>query len=172
MSYPTSALLAVIILCATQLPAQTAAPIPAPILAARKVFIANAGADALVSALDRGNDASAKYYNQFYAAMKNWSYYELLSSPADADLVLEIYASAPVESVSNGKSRLQPQFQVSIFDCKTHFLLWRLTESVDAFEPGTFGGVKNSAGSKFDTAVDGIIRQLKTLTAPSTRPNK
>ena len=29
-------------------------------------------------------------YNEFYAAMKSWGRYELVSSPADADMVFEI----------------------------------------------------------------------------------
>ena len=136
---------------------QQSAPIPAPILNAKKVFIANGGADALLTAHDQENGVPGKHYSQFYVLMRKWAFYEVVTSPADADLVLETYASAPVESVSNGKSRIQPQFQVSIFDCKTHFLLWRLTESLDPASPGMFGGVENVGNDKFDLAVSGVV---------------
>src|SRR5215813_3312440 len=74
----------------TPIRAQQSAPIPSPIPNAKKVFIANAGADALVAALDQGKGTGDRFYNIFYAAMKTWGHYELLDSPAGADLVLEI----------------------------------------------------------------------------------
>jgi hypothetical protein len=44
-----------------QTQAQQAAPIPSPITTAKKVFIANAGADALIAAADR--EAGDRYYH-------------------------------------------------------------------------------------------------------------
>jgi hypothetical protein len=163
------AVLGVVLFAVIQVRAQQVAPVPAPILTAKKVFIANAGADALVSALDQGKGTGDKYYNLFYASAKDWGYYKLLDSPSDADLVLEIYASSPVTSVSNGAARIQPQVQLSIFDAKSHFLLWRLTESLDAGHPKLFGGV-GGADSKLAEATDGLLRQLKLLAVPSTEP--
>lgn len=61
------------------------APVPAQILSARKIFVANGGDDFNFAAL--GTNRS---YNQFYAAMKDRGHFELVSSPADADLVCEV----------------------------------------------------------------------------------
>jgi hypothetical protein len=68
-----------------------AAPRPAQIVAAKKVFISNAGV---------GTDMT---YDQFYAAIKGWGRYELVASPADADLVFEISFSSQITGVSGTK---------------------------------------------------------------------
>ena len=64
-----------------------AAPIPAQIGAARKVFIANDGADLAGQAVFKRAGEPEAAYNHFYAAMQAWGRYELVSTPADADLV-------------------------------------------------------------------------------------
>ena len=166
-------LLTVGFFCALQLQAQQPGPIPAPMLTAKKVFITNAGADAALSAIDQEKGLSAQYYNQFYASMKNWAHYELVASPDNADLVLEIYASSPFVSTWNGIARLQPQIQLSIFDGKTHFLLWRLTQSLDATHPAVLGGAGKPSSVSFVGAVEGVVLQLKALTAtPAPGSNK
>jgi hypothetical protein len=169
MTAVARAVVGVVLVGVIQVRAQQVAPVPAPILSAKKVFIANAGTDALISALDQGKGTRDKYYNVFYGAIKDWGYYTLLDSPLDADLVLEIYASSPVTSVSNGAAKIQPQLQLSILDAKSHFLLWRLTESLDAAHPKLFGGV-GGADNKLAEAPDGLLRQLKLLAIPSTGP--
>jgi hypothetical protein len=68
------------------------APIPVQIIAARKVFISNAGQESVPGAFSGEPDRT---YNQFYGAIKNWGQYELVSAPADADLVLEISFTIP-----------------------------------------------------------------------------
>jgi hypothetical protein len=73
---------------AQQKNATNPAPVPAQILAAKKVFIANGGGDEACygdEALYSGGPD--RTYNEFYAAMKNWIRYELAIAPADADLV-------------------------------------------------------------------------------------
>ncbi|MGC2793613.1 MAG: hypothetical protein WA899_16430, partial [Candidatus Sulfotelmatobacter sp.] len=68
------------------------APVPAQIAAAQKVFISNAGGASLETVIDETvfNGGPDRPYNQFYAAMKSWGRYEVVSTPADADLVFEI----------------------------------------------------------------------------------
>ena len=66
--------LAMILPAASTLLAQTAsvmpaAPLPSQILTAKKVFISNADAGTMDN------------YNQFYAAIKTWGRYELVSAP-------------------------------------------------------------------------------------------
>jgi hypothetical protein len=125
----------------------------------------------LINSIEKDRGTPNKSYNLFYAAMKEWGRYELVASPEDADLVFEIYASAPVVSSKGGESKNQPQLQLSIFDPKTHFLLWKLTEALDATGPGPFGGVGGIAHKeRFYATVSGIIDQLKSLTTPTTPP--
>jgi hypothetical protein len=78
-------------ICATQQykPAPPA-PIPAQILTAKKVFIANGGGDESRYDTAWFSGGPDRAYNQFYAAMKTWGRYELVAAPGDADLVFEI----------------------------------------------------------------------------------
>jgi hypothetical protein len=107
------------------------APVPTQIAADKKVFISYAGVDSVSLEAFKwlGGDPD-QAYNQFYAAMKNWGRYDLVSAPADADLVLEIRFATP--SYSNGKiSNAEPQWGLTILDTKTRFVLWTMTEPVD-----------------------------------------
>jgi hypothetical protein len=106
-----------------------AAPVPAQILTAKKVFISNGGGDSdLFQSLYSGGPDRA--YNQFYATMKSWGHYELVSAPADADLVLEIRLRTRAATSSGGGVGEDPQFRLLILDPKTHTLLWPLIEHI------------------------------------------
>jgi hypothetical protein len=98
--------------------------------------------------------------------MKTWGYYTLIESPSEADLVLEINASSPITSVYNGAARLQPQMQLTIYEVKTHFLLWRITQSLEAGHPKVFGDVDGA--QKLDRAIDVLVQRLKLLVPPRT----
>jgi hypothetical protein len=131
----------------------TAAPIPAQILAAKTVFISNAGGDGPVWLAGGPNRA----YNQFYAAMKSWARYEIVSSPAAADLVLEISYAKPV--AYDGKFAVHdPQFHLTILDPKTRVMLWSLTEHFE------YSSYPQKLGKRFDEALDRLMEDLKKLT--------
>jgi hypothetical protein len=66
------------------------APVPAQILSAKKVFIANGGGDESRFESPQYTGGPDRLCNEFYAAMKSWGRYELVSSPAQADLIFEI----------------------------------------------------------------------------------
>jgi hypothetical protein len=137
-----------------------AAPVPAQIVSARKVFIANAGADlAAQAAFKRAGDPD-QAYNRFYAAMQTWGRYVLVSTPAEADLVFEIRFAAP-RYYDGTLAVYDPQFGLSILDAKTHFVLWSLAEPVEgAFRKATW--LKN-----FDHGLSALMDDLKKLSAPS-----
>jgi len=59
------------------------APIPAQILAAKKVFIANGGGDESHTEEVSYSGGPGRAYNEFYAAMKTWGHYELVATPGD-----------------------------------------------------------------------------------------
>ena len=136
------------------------APIPAQITAAQKVFIANAGGESFEAVLrqvvfDGGPD---RPYNQFYAAMKNWGRYELVSSPANADLVIEV--SWTLSDTGLGLPVLG-QLRVAVIDPKTHVTLWTLAEYVRG---AVFLANRNK---NFDHTMNTIVDRLKKLTEPA-----
>lgn len=110
------------------------APIPSLITSAKRVFLANAGGDerAYDEPLFKGGPNRA--YDQFYAALKSWGHFELVPSPSDADLLLEIRFSYPaaarevVHGDTLGGLAFDPQFRLEIRDPKTNALLWGITE--------------------------------------------
>ena len=53
------------------------APLPAVIVGAKKVFLSNGGGSNLA-------------FDAFYAAMRDWGRYEIVGSPADSDLIIEL----------------------------------------------------------------------------------
>jgi hypothetical protein len=163
LSVISSAIIGATLLASSPLNAQQAkevpaAPVPAQIVSAKKVFISNAGVDGLSLDVFVRLGEPNKPYNQFYAAMKDWGHYELVSAPSDADLVFEIRFGAPLAS-ANKMNTYAPQYGVTILDTKTHFTLWTLAEPVQgAFRKATF--VKN-----LNQAVERVIEDLKKLSA-------
>jgi hypothetical protein len=144
-------------------PSQDAAPIPAPITAAKKVFFSNAGQDGL-GGFSGDPDRT---YNQFYAAVKASGQYELGSAPGNADLVFEISFTVPNSgtTVIKGDSvgaAYAPEFNLRILDPKTHFTLWSFTEHVQwAVRAG-------NRDQNFDQGMANLGTRLKKLTTQST----
>src|ERR1700679_393553 len=68
------------------------APVPAQLVTAGKSFISNAGGDIDPTTKQLGDFVGLpiRPYNDFYAAMKSWRRYQIVSTPSDADLVFEI----------------------------------------------------------------------------------
>jgi hypothetical protein len=137
------------------------APLPTQIVSAKKVFIANAGQETNpnVGGYSGGIDRT---YNQFYSALKRWGRYELVSSPNDCDLVLEIqFTDATVgEKVFNGTtigSKDEPQFRLAILDPKTRIVLWAFTEHVEAAK------LQGNRDKNFDQALGRVVNDVKNL---------
>ena len=107
--------------------AAVVAPVPAQILTARKVFISNVGGDNDISP-DHYSGSPNRAYDQFYAAMKSWGHYDLVSTPAEAELVFELHFDVPVYGSGFTDTWRRPQFRLVIMDAKTHFVLWGFTE--------------------------------------------
>jgi hypothetical protein len=66
--------------------------------------------------------------------LKTTGEFDLVPDPSDADLVLELELIAPLGPTSankqNGAPDPVPQFRLVIYDRKTHYILWTLTESI------------------------------------------
>lgn len=147
---------------AAQQPAPSA-PIPAPILSAQKIFLANGGADLESAKRFQDADPMKEPYNSTYAALKSWGHWQLVASPEDADLVLVVRATAPVEIYTGGRPlAYSPQIEVKIFDAKSHFLLWAFTQPIQR------AILKSTADKNYAEAIHGLIIQLKLLTTPAT----
>lgn len=124
------------------------APIPAQIITGKKLFISNGDGDETFNVPN-------VTYNQFYASIKNWGRYELVSSPADADLVFEVrFIIDPV-----------PRIRLVILDPKTHAVLWHIVEDVQ-------GWAREATGRKnFDQGMVTLAEELKMLTNHSPSPD-
>jgi len=137
-----------------------AAPVPRLITSARKIFIANMGADNFSQIAFKRLQDPARPYNAFYAEMKSWNHYEIVDSPADAELIFEIAFSAPIVGEGQSAVTYGPEFNLAIVDAKTHIRLWTLAGPVDgAFRKATFE--KNlSKGMSL------LMEDLKKLSTP------
>jgi hypothetical protein len=136
-----------------------AAPVPAPILSAQKVFVANGGVDLVSSTvLTRDGRAASDPYNAIYAALKDWGHWQLLSTPDGADLVLVVRLSAPVVEYSSGTPLVYaPQLQLTLLDGKSAIPLWTILQPISsAFKKATWE--KNYADG-----IEGAVQQLKTV---------
>jgi len=101
------------------------APLPAVIAEAKTVFLTNGGGSNLA-------------YDAFYSDMKQWGKYEIVGSPDNADLIIELayhveHNGTDVWSATNsytGKTQvyssqnIDPQLALKIYDAKSKNALW------------------------------------------------
>jgi hypothetical protein len=130
----------------------SAAPVPTAIFSAKTVFISNTSGQSWLAANLR--DLA---YSEFYAAMKDWGRYQLVSSPADADLVIEIRLAY---TASNPRS-----LRATVRDPKTRTILWAFTEYD---QPAARAATDRK---NFDQAMAALVNDLKQLTASAPTAN-
>ncbi len=140
------------------------APLPAQIVGAKRVFIANAGQELNPRADFYGEYSGGinRTYNQFYSALKNWGRYDLVSAPGDCDLVFEIRFTDAMTAASVYKGDSvgagdEPQFRLVILDPKTHIVLWAFTEHVQSAR------LQGNRDKNFDQALAKIADDVKSL---------
>jgi hypothetical protein len=144
----------------TTQPAPILAPIPAPILAAKKVFIANGGGDETPNEATSYTGGPARTYNEFYATMKNWGRYELVAAPGDADLVFEIRLivfQLKSDRLTDDSTSSDAQLRLVIRDAKTHETLWGLTEHAK----GAVG--QSNRDKNFEEALAAVVAEVKRI---------
>ena len=142
------AMIAVPALSAQQ-PAPPAAPVPVQIASGKKVFISNGGSDVSSQFSFRLYGLPNQVYGPFYSAMQNWGHYELVATPGEADLVFQIKSS----NTPTGYFQLE----TAIFDARTHFLLWRVSE------PVIIANRKATWVKNFNKAIDALMDDIKEL---------
>jgi hypothetical protein len=137
----------------------TLAPVPVQIAAARKAFISNAGGESFEAVIGETvfNGGPDRPYNEFYAQVKDWGHYELVSSPADADIVFEI---SWVLTDTGFRLPVLGQLRLVVIDPKTHVTLWNLTEYVRG------AVLLGNRDKNFDQAMTTVVNRMKLLTMP------
>lgn len=139
-------------------------PVPPAIAAAKKVFLSNAGSDSYLFPQPFSGDTD-RAFRQFYAIVQGWQRYQLVSDPAQADLVLELQftaqASLPSADKVTSLAKPLPMVRLVIYDRATHFTLWALTQSV---EPAL---LQKNHDRNFDNAVAALSDKLKNLGQPT-----
>jgi hypothetical protein len=142
-----------------------AAPIPQQILAAKKVFISNAGG---MLDLNMVSGDPRRDYNEFYAAMQAWGRYSLVGSPAEADIVVQISIIYIPRQIGADTVPF-PSFRVALLDPKNGITLWILDEFlVDKPNLGLI--FKKNRDKVFDEAINKLVNDLKVLTAAPAVP--
>lgn len=153
-----------------QMPAyDQAGPIPPAIRAAKTIFVSNAGADSglfpepFTGDPDRG-------YSEFYAALKAARIYTLVGDPAEADLVLELRLFAPYGPArtdkEDGTADPLPMFRLVVYDGKSHYILWTVTQSIEAATG------QKAHDRTFDIALTEILNQfLRIAGKPPAGPH-
>jgi hypothetical protein len=140
-------------------------PVPSALAAARSVFVSNGGSDSgLFPAPFSGDQDRA--YTQFYAALKATGQFEMASDPSQADLVLELRLTAPYGPTNpnkqNGASDPLPMFRLVVYDRKSHYVLWTVTESVG------YAILQKTHDHNFDEALEAVLNRF--LTAADKAP--
>jgi hypothetical protein len=153
------------VLSAQQTKGAAPAPVPPQIAAAQTVFIANAGGATLDTVIDQTvfDGGPDRPYNDFYASMKSWGHYQIVASPASADLILEI---SWVLSDTGLKLPVLGELRLLIIDPKTHITLWNITEYVRG------ALLLGNRDKNFVSAMNTVVSRMKLLAAPvSTAAN-
>ena len=165
---------AILVACATSAnaAAQNSAhdqvgPVPLAILAAKSIFVSNAGADSGLFPSPFTGDPD-RAYTEFYAALKATGDYQLAGDPSQADLVLELQLFAPSgptnPNKSNGAADPLPRFRLIVYDRKTHYVLWTVTESIDtAFS-------QKSHDKNFDLALNELLNEFLYVAGKTKSP--
>jgi hypothetical protein len=157
-----------IAICSLSAHAQQA-PVPEALRTSTKIFVSNAGTDSGLFPSPFTGDTN-RAYNQFYAGLKANGQYQLVGDPADADLVLELQLTAPVGSTRsmntnkvNGAADPVPMFRLTVYDRKTHYILWAFTQSIEV------ALLQKTHDRNFDDALTTLLLEFEALTgkAPS-----
>ena len=146
---------------------------PAPIFPelqiAKKIFIAYGGGPSDRSGYS-GTDT--RTYDQFFAALKTWGHYDLVSGPGDADLVFEISFACPLVPFSYwdgysaptpSKPAYDPHFKLAIIDVKTNVTMWTVIQHIN------LARLQKNSDKNFDNAIAALVNDVAKLagTAPA-----
>ena len=130
------------------------APVPAPLLEGKKVFVSFDPGDVLAfpSVYSGGPERA---YDELYADMQKWNHYTLVLDPKDADLIFSVrFVESPMA---------WPQIRLVVSDAKTHVTLWAFVEQVNrAF-------FKRNRDQAFSNAVMALVNDVQLLIQPGSK---
>ena len=148
-------------------PYDQAGPIPPALTAAKTVFISNAGADSGLFPEPFIGDPG-RGYSELYAALKATGSYTLVGDPAQADLVLELRLNAPYgpseANKQKGASDPLPMFRLVVYDGKSHYILWTVTQSIE------FAYLQKTHDKNFDIALTEVLNQFLRIAGKPPAP--
>lgn len=146
-------------LSAQQAKMPVSAPVPEQIGTAQKVFISNAGGESFEAVIGEAvfNGGPDRPYNELYAVLGALGRYELVSSPAEADLVFEISWNL---SDTGLRLPVLGQLRLRVIDPKTHITLWTYIEYVRG------AILLGNRDKNFDQAMNTIVSRLKQVAGP------
>jgi hypothetical protein len=135
-------------------------PVPPALTAARSIFVSNAGADSGLFPKPFHGDTD-RAYSQFFAGLKATGVFDLVSDPSDADLVVELQLLAPAgpkdPDKQKGASEPVPEFRLTVYDRKSHYVLWTLTRSIGV------ALLQKTHDRNFDEALSGLLQDFLQL---------
>ena len=149
------------------------APIPPAIAAAKTIFLSNAGAESNLFAtsytdpVDDGpySGDPRRGYSELYADLAASGRFQLVSSPASADLVLQLSLNTPGGIIGYtkfaGPTTPPPMFTLVIYDRRSHYILWTLTQTVEN------AILQKTADRNFDNAIHRLSKQFLDLAGTS-----
>jgi hypothetical protein len=150
-----------------QMLADSTAPVPPALLAARNVFISNGGADSGLFPEPFSGDEN-RGYSEFYTSLKSSGAFSIVSDPSEADLVLELRLIAPYGPTNankqNGAADPRPMFRLTVYDRKSHYVLWTVTQSIDvAF-------LQKTHDRNFDQALGAVVNSFLQVAGKPPAP--
>lgn len=129
-------------------------PLPARIASAHSILLTNVGITARL-----GLDPN-QLYNDIHARMQQWGYYQLVSTPQQADLIFQLDEIDPRNgaNITPGTDvyNRTPSFRVVILDAKTGIALWTVTAPIYVTGRKTYA-------HWMDISEEGLITRLKAL---------
>jgi hypothetical protein len=137
------------------------------VTAAKKIFLSNGGVDkGFNHFIPVGPNGT---YNELYAALKQWGYFQLVDSPAQADLIFEIRSTVDMHSefvyslnpnkVGHDDDSYIPILTLSISDASTHAPIYSIVI------PAGRGSNKAKGAIAFTQSIDALTARVKALIA-------
>jgi hypothetical protein len=130
------------------------APVPSPLLNAKRAFISYEIGDVTAFPSDYSGGPE-RAYGEFYSQMKAWGRYQLVSDPKDADLIFAVRFVDPPNIV-------RPQIRLGILDSTARVSLWGFVEEVD------FAFFKKHRDQAFTASVKQLLTDVQALVAPGS----
>jgi len=144
-------------------PEVPAGPVPARIASAHNIMLTNVGITPRL-----GLDTNL-LYNDIHSRLQQWGYYQLVSSPQEADLIFQLDEIDPrnganVTAATDIYNRT-PQFRIVILDAKTGIALWTVTAPI--YITG-----KKTYARWIDVSEQNLITRLKALAQQPVTPEE